>query len=802
MSNVYSIALGAMNVERKGVGFVSHNIANSGVEGYTRLGVNKETKIINGEVAGVDVQGVVANVDDILQDSLYDKISSDAYQNEIKGYLEKMHNEFGQPGAANTIDSLVNQMQIAFKNLSEGQTSVSKKLEAVESIKNLTRKISSTASTFQNFRFEVDRELGKSIETLNSQLSEAHKNTNIMGVYPKGSLERVNLEDKLRNNLEKIAEHLEITKYNDSSGTCKVLTANGVSIVGDSQFVLKYSPVNSVNELIDDIELQPVLVSYLNSLGEDQRLDKEIISGGTSSNVFSTIKAGKIAALVQLRDKEIPKALEQLDQLAKQLKEEYNKIHNEGSSVGSPSNLSGTTLVGRDQILGFHGKTRMLLVDNQGKQYDNIPALTLDMSKLDTGNGAGKANLEGILQEINYHFGKKLNADNAAYLGDLTDIKLVSLNKELTASSTFDLDLELQNLSSRTSTVTIMNATATDGLGANVLNSFVGTSYNVASGRIERTGTSGPSLRLNIPATINNPITITLDVRANDGVTNKNSQMTFVINNPTPNSFNGLQNHRFSVNTANGDGIVYAPNFVSNMLTASLSAADGTTVHPDSTTKGLIKITSFSDDYHIAIDNLDSSQDGYSASNIIGTQQKFSYFFGLNDLFVRKDSPENWGNTRNTALNLDLRNDIKIDSNKLSAAKLKQIVDYANPSNIINQFEISAGNIENLEAMMALTNKAIFFAQAGTLPATNLSIQDYAAEILGFNSAEVIRISSVADQASLIRKSIQEKIQDLKGVNINEELTNMIIHQQNITANSRVISVAREIDQILMNIIN
>ncbi len=802
MADVYSIALGAMNVNRKEIGFNSHNIANVGVEGYTRLTLEKSSRIVNGELAGVDIQGVIANVDDILQDSLYEKISKDKFEAEVKHYLEKMHGEFGRPGKDDSVDALITKMQVSLKNLAETPTSSSHRLVAVQSLQDLTTKISTIAKKFEDFRFEIDKDIGKSVSILNGHLESAYKQSNSMPAYPRGTLERVHVEDGFRASLEKVSEFLEINKYYDSSGVPKVLASQGVSVVGESQFFLKYNPVTSVADMVNDKELEPIVVSYYSSDKVDQNFNRVIVSGGKSSEIVPSINSGKLGALLQLRDKEIPKALAQLDNLAKGLKDEFNRVHNQGTSTVAPTRMSGTTLVEREQNYGFAGKSRIVVLDNQGKQISGVPALNLDFSKLDTGDGAGKANLEGIIQEINYHFGKKLTDDNAVELGNISDVKLVTIDKEVTAGGTLDLDLELQNLSSQTANVRIMSATATDNLGANILGSFINTAHNVAAGNTDRTGTTGPSLRLNVPATIEYPFTVTLDVRVNDGGADYNSQMTFVINNPAVNTFNGIKNQRFSVNTANNQGTVTAASFAVPVVSAVMNDVDGSIALDSSTEKGLLQLVGMGGDYHIAIDNLDSQQLGNAASNMVGTKESFSYFLGLNDMFVRKDSPENFGNTKNSAYYLDIRSDIKTDANKLSIGKLRQVVDQANPSSVVNLFEVTTGDTRNLQILNDFNNKTVFFGAAGNLPATTVSMQHYAAEIVGFNTATLSKYEVSAEQANLMSKSIKEKIQNLKGVNINEELANMMIHQQNMVANARIINVARELDQILMSIFN
>jgi flagellar hook-associated protein 1 FlgK len=801
MSDVYSIALGAMNVNKKEISFNAHNIANVGVEGYSRLSLDKSSSVIDGQVVGVDIQGVVSNVDEILQDTLYEKISIDSYNTQIKTYLSKMHEEFGQPGQGNSIDAIISDVQIALKDLSESPTSVSSKLQAVQKLESLANKISSVATKFQDMRYQADKDLSSSISSLNTQLESAYKLSNSAVMYPKGTLQRVESENNLRNTVENISKYLDITKYFDSSGAMKVLAAEGVSLVGDSQFFLKYTPTTSANDLASGKELEPVLVSYYSDGGSDLNFNKQIVTGGKSEDVVSSIKNGRIGALINLRDKEIPKALAQLDTLAKGLKDEFNRIHNNGSSASPATKLEGTNLVGRDQIFGFTGKTRIMLVDNDGLQYDNIPALNLDLSNLDTGDGKGKANVEGILQEIQYHFGKKFDTDNAVKVGNLSDIKLSSLSKELTPGGTLDLDLELQNLSNTGSTVQIMAATANDGLGNNILDSYIGTSHTVSAGETQRTGAAGPSLKLNIPGAISYPYTLTVDVRVNDGVSDYDTQLTYTINNPPNNDINGMMNQRFSVISADNDGTTFGPNFVSPLITQTMIQADGNVLPLDSNKKGMIHLASTNVNYHIVIDNLDSSQDGYSGQNIIGTKDNFSYFFGLNDLFVRKDSPENWGNLGNTAMNLDVRRDIKNDSNKFSISKNRQLVDNNNPGNFLNRYEVTKGDTQNLQDLMALSQKKILFGSAGSLPATSITLESYAGEVLGFNTATLSRYEENTRSSSMMKDSIKDKIQNLKGVNINEELANMMVYQQNITANSRVITVAREIEQVLMDII-
>ena len=83
-------------------------------------------------------------------------------------------------------------------------------------------------------------------------------------------------------------------------------------------------------------------------------------------DVTSQIKSGDIGALISLRDSVLPAAQAQLDQLATELVDALNTVHNQGTSLPPPAALTGTTAVTVSTALSATGTVRIAVTDQSG----------------------------------------------------------------------------------------------------------------------------------------------------------------------------------------------------------------------------------------------------------------------------------------------------------------------------------------------------------------------------------------------------------------------------------------------------
>jgi flagellar hook-associated protein 1 FlgK len=806
-ANAIDIGLTGIRNNRQKLELTSHNIVNSETENYERKSVVQQVQVRDGLVQGVNITAIEASTDPILEKELLDKVAEFNYVDTRRYYYEQINMELGKPGSDNSIDVYIADMFNELHSLSTNTQSPSQKLITVENITRTADKIAYLANELENMRYTIDREVEKCTKGLNATLREAFGYNQQINALPKGSLEGIENEGRLKSCLQEIAQYFPVKQYTDNNGKINVLTDSGLGLISpDVTYQVNYQAAGSADTFIKDEPLNQLYLSGLDTFGNDIGFIIVMNREGKSSEVKNTLgRGGKISALIDMRDKEIPKTLAQLDSLAKRLKDEFNKIHNTGTGYPPPTVLTGNTLASRDETMIFSGSVRVAVVDDTGQPIGlpDIPALDIDLSKLDTGDGAGSPNLQGIIKEINYHFGDNLTLHNKAKLGNIKDIKLVAASDAVTPSGTLSLDLELTNHSGKPADIRITSVTATDNASVNILGSYNNTTHTVQTGVTERTGLTGPSIQINnTAAPILYPYTITVGYEVVEGINVSTGTVTYQIDNPSSDFFNGIQNNRFSATSATGSATLTGPSLDSSVINAYLVDDEGNIIPNNSSQKGRLKLESSNSSYHIVVDQLDSKYQGNPAENILPTNDGFSAYFGLNDLFVRTDEASNWGNTKNTAIYLGVREDIKQSPNYLSTGKLTQTMQSTDPLALPRYtYEVTAGNNLTLNEFINLETKSYYFPSTAGMSASTLRLTSFASEIISFNSTECALAIKSADRHKIITEALQEKLESVRGVDLNTELANMVLYQQAFQASAKTLEITNELTQTLLSIV-
>lgn len=93
------------------------------------------------------------------------------------------------------------------------------------------------------------------------------------------------------------------------------------------------------------------------------------------------------------------------------------------------------------------------------------------------------------------------------------------------------------------------------------------------------------------------------------------------------------------------------------------------------------------------------------------------------------------------------------------------------------------------------------FADAGALTSQVTSILDYAARLAGQAGARAGAFESAKSTAESVRNEVNERRMSAEGVNLDEELVKMTTYQQAYSAASRMIQAARDLYDILLNMV-
>ncbi len=164
----------------------------------------------------------------------------------------------------------------------------------------------------------------------------------------------------------------------------------------------------------------------------------------------------------------------------------------------------------------------------------------------------------------------------------------------------------------------------------------------------------------------------------------------------------------------------------------------------------------------------------------------FSHYFGLNDLVVK---------TGDEATALAVNPTLEADPRLLAAASLE--VDTGGPP--VGTLGGAGDNRGALGLIGALERKLDTLTQ-GALPGRSTSMRDYAVDMVAVQAQAVDRARTAADASESLVADLEFRRSSVSGVNLDEELSRLVLYQQAYTASARVLTTTSELFDELMNL--
>jgi flagellar hook-associated protein 1 FlgK len=166
-----------------------------------------------------------------------------------------------------------------------------------------------------------------------------------------------------------------------------------------------------------------------------------------------------------------------------------------------------------------------------------------------------------------------------------------------------------------------------------------------------------------------------------------------------------------------------------------------------------------------------------------GTGLAFTQLFGVAD-----------NAQMDQARNMSLRANISSDPAKLALAKI-DLSPTAAPGDMV----LGAGDNRGALALSAVQDLAITFAPAGNLGTLRATLSSYAGTVLSDAGHLAAQADALRDENKSLQSDIDDRMASIEGVNLDEELANMILYQQSYNAAARLVQTANDIYQALLN---
>lgn len=185
-----------------------------------------------------------------------------------------------------------------------------------------------------------------------------------------------------------------------------------------------------------------------------------------------------------------------------------------------------------------------------------------------------------------------------------------------------------------------------------------------------------------------------------------------------------------------------------------------------------------------------------------GDSTNFSHYLGLNDFFVD-------GNEDSLSQTLAVRPDIEADENLLAWGRARNsVMSFTDTGGLTrNTVAIASGNNQGALSLARVFQTNLTFAAVGSgtekfaLPSLNGTLSEYGSRIVSNTGLETRIIEDEAEFRATVDSELAFRIEGIQGVNLDEEMSDLILFQNAYQASARVISVSQEIMDELIGLV-
>jgi flagellar hook-associated protein 1 FlgK len=350
-SSLYT-ALTGLQTNQSAMRVLSNNITNANTPGYTRKIADLQSRVIAGTGAGVQLGSIDRYVDQALQVQLRSTTSDFNGLDVQQQFFKRMQDMFGSPDSNSSLAAMMSDYATSMTALTTNPESVSLRLDVVTNAQRTAQSLNSMSADTQQLRQEADAQISDSIDIVNNQLTTIDKlNDQIVAARLRG-VATGDLEDQRDLAVSKISEQMDISTYTRDNGQMVIFTKAGRTLLDGDPATISHTPAASLQAAVT----YPGGIDGITVNGQD---------------ITDEIGSGKIAALIELRDTTLPNFTSEIDQLATNLRDEVNKIHNQGTGLpaaktltssraqtGTATSIAGTvtvTLLNPDGTAAFSG---------------------------------------------------------------------------------------------------------------------------------------------------------------------------------------------------------------------------------------------------------------------------------------------------------------------------------------------------------------------------------------------------------------------------------------------------------------
>jgi len=301
LSQALSTAMSGLRATQASIALVGSNVANAETPGYVRKTVIQVAGMTGDYGSSVLLNGVERHLDQYLQTQLRTETSGAVYAETRATYLANLQNVYGNPAETGTIEDSFNKLLTAFQGLSTSPDSQSARISAVSAAQTMAQTLNATTQGIQSLRANAEMGINDSVTTANNAMAQiAFINIQLQS-GGKTDAATASLLDQRDQYITQLSEMMDIRTVVNDLNQVTVFTNSGVQLVGTEAAKLSFNPQGTMtpNTLYSSdptkCNVGTITINF---------------PRGGSYDLVSTnsIRSGKIAAYLELRDNTLVKA--------------------------------------------------------------------------------------------------------------------------------------------------------------------------------------------------------------------------------------------------------------------------------------------------------------------------------------------------------------------------------------------------------------------------------------------------------------------------------------------------------------
>lgn len=298
-------ALSGLRVAQQQLSVISNNVANIGTEGYSRKILPQSTVAIQGTTIGVRGDPIIRNVDLNLERDYWTQISSTSFQDVKLNYLSRIQQFHGAPEKELSVSAQITKLRDSFAALADSPEDTFRQRSTIQQAETVVKKFNEFSTLLDEMRNDTQEEMVLAVQQINTMLqtiAATNKEIKLDKAFNRTTAATEDLRDQT---IKKLSELMDISFFTRGDGVLVVQTRQGVQLADERAETVFF-------------EQGPPLGpdSYYPLSANGIYVGGDPAENSTAINITKTNLGGKLGSLIELRDDVMPRQQAQLDELA------------------------------------------------------------------------------------------------------------------------------------------------------------------------------------------------------------------------------------------------------------------------------------------------------------------------------------------------------------------------------------------------------------------------------------------------------------------------------------------------------